>query len=355
MRVTAAPAGLHIVEYSDALAPAFAEITREWVEGLFTLEANDRRIIDNPRETIIERGGFILFVEDDQLGIVGTCALIKIDKGVFELTKMGVRAEARGRKVGEFLLRAVVKRAEAMGLEELFLLTNAKLAPAIHLYEKVGFCHDAGIMRRFGARYARCDVAMRYPLPTKAPTGSATAHVRPARGSADLAAAAQLFRDYASHIGVDLASQNFEAETSGLPGAYAPPDGELFLAFDPDGTPVGCVGLRAFEGRARCELKRLFVRPGAQGAGLGRRLLEAALAFAQAVGYREMVFDTLPNLTAAIALYERSGFERIPPYWNNVIPDTVYFGKKLEPITPGAGPRVKRSDTRRASRSAARA
>ena len=71
---------------SAALAPAFAAITREWVEHLFTLEDNDRRIIDDPHGTIVARGGFILFVEADGLGIVGTCALIRIEDGVFELT-----------------------------------------------------------------------------------------------------------------------------------------------------------------------------------------------------------------------------------------------------------------------------
>lgn len=321
--------GLRILDYTDALAPAFAEITREWVEGFFKLEENDRRIIENPRETIIDRGGFIQFVEAEGLGIVGTCALIKIEEGVFELTKMGVRETARGRKAGEFLLRAVIDRAAAMGLDALFLLTNARLAPAIHLYEKVGFCHDAGIMRRYGARYARCNVAMRYPLPDKDPAVAKAAHVRPARGAADLAAAAQLFRDYADVIGVDLASQNFEAELAALPGAYAPPEGELFLAFDPDGTPVGCVGLRAFDRGVRCEVKRLFVRPGVQGAGLGRRLLEAVTEFAREAGYREIVLDALPHLTRAIALYERAGFVRIPPYWNNVLPGVVYFAKTL--------------------------
>ena len=322
--------GLRIVEYSAALAPAFAEITREWVEGFFKIEKEDRRIIEDPQGTILDRGGFILFVEAEGLGIVGTCALIKIDEGVFELTKMGVKASARGRKAGEYLLDAVLKRAEAMGLDELFLLTNAKLAAAVHLYEKAGFLHDFEVMRRFGGRYARADVAMRYPLAGKPTSEAAIARVRPARGTADLAAVAQLFRDYADFIGVDLTSQNFEAEMANLPGAYAAPSGELFLAVDPDGTPVGCVGLRPFEGRERCEVKRLFVRPGVQGAGLGRRLLDVVTEAARKAGYREMVLDCLPKLKTAIALYDRAGFVRAAPYWNNVLPGTIYFAKKLQ-------------------------
>jgi ribosomal protein S18 acetylase RimI-like enzyme len=49
-----------------------------------------------------------------------------------------------------------------MGAELLYLLSNKKSAAAIHLYEKLGFVHDAEIMQTYGARYARCDVAMRY-------------------------------------------------------------------------------------------------------------------------------------------------------------------------------------------------
>lgn len=69
---------------------------------------------------------------------------------------------ARGAKAGEFLLSAIIERATALKADPLYLLTNAKCAPAIHLYEKLGFRHDVEIMERYGARYERCDVAMRY-------------------------------------------------------------------------------------------------------------------------------------------------------------------------------------------------
>ena len=107
-------------------------------------------------------GGVILFARDADLGIVGTCALQKTGERQFELTKMGVLEEARGRKVGEFLLTAMLDRAAAMGVQRLYLLTSSRCAAAIHLYEKNGFRHDAGIMRDFGSRYARCDVALLY-------------------------------------------------------------------------------------------------------------------------------------------------------------------------------------------------
>ncbi len=155
---------LRLVEYEDRLAPHFDAITREWVEDMFTLEANDIKIIENPKPMILDRGGQILFVEADGLGIVGTCALMPVEGATFELTKMGVRASARGLKAGEFLLDRVLERARQMPISELFLLTNRRCAAAVHLYEKAGFVHDADIMERFGKRYARCDVAMSYDL-----------------------------------------------------------------------------------------------------------------------------------------------------------------------------------------------
>jgi N-acetylglutamate synthase-like GNAT family acetyltransferase len=94
--------------------------------------------------------------------VIGTCALIRMGEGVFELTKMGVSAQARGRKAGEFLLAATLDRARAMGIETLYLLTNRKCEAAIHLYEKLGFVHSEEIMERYGKRYERCNVAMIY-------------------------------------------------------------------------------------------------------------------------------------------------------------------------------------------------
>lgn len=153
---------LSIVEYDDSLAQAFHDINAEWIAAMFQLEQTDREVLENPHDRIIAPGGTILFVAAEELGVVGACALQKTGDAAFELTKMGVRETLRGLKAGEFLLAAVIDRASTMGADPLYLLTNRKCAAAIHLYEKLGFEHDAAIMERYGARYERCDVAMRY-------------------------------------------------------------------------------------------------------------------------------------------------------------------------------------------------
>ncbi|MFN3352847.1 MAG: GNAT family N-acetyltransferase, partial [Brevundimonas sp.] len=153
---------LVIREYADDLAGHFRDINAEWIRAMFRMEPTDQEVLDHPRGRIIEPGGVILFVEAKGLGVIGTGALQRSPSGGIELTKMGVRESARGLKAGEFLLSALIGRARAMNADPLYLLTNSRCEAAIHLYEKAGFRHDVEIMQRYGARYARCDVAMRY-------------------------------------------------------------------------------------------------------------------------------------------------------------------------------------------------
>ncbi|WP_414829070.1 GNAT family N-acetyltransferase [Alteromonas sp. H39] len=153
---------MQFLDFSPSLAADFERINREWIEAMFVLEPIDEQVIGDPQTFIIDRGGYIWFVANDAKEIVGTCALMKKANGVFELTKMGVCATARGNKVGEALLRYVLTKAPVIAFDTLFLLTNTRCEAAIHLYEKLGFRHDNAIMETYGGAYSRCDVAMRY-------------------------------------------------------------------------------------------------------------------------------------------------------------------------------------------------
>ena len=154
-----------IREFSADLAGAFRDISTEWIEAMYRLEPADLDVLEHPHERIVAPGGAILFVQAEGVGIIGTCALRKTGEREFELTKMGVHEAARGLKAGEFLLNAAIDRAQSLGAELLYLLSNRKSVAAIKLYEKLGFVHDAEIMRRFAGQYQRCDVAMRYRPP----------------------------------------------------------------------------------------------------------------------------------------------------------------------------------------------
>ncbi|SER59747.1 Acetyltransferase (GNAT) family protein [Actinokineospora terrae] len=59
--------------------------------------------------------------------------------GELELRMLAVAAPARGRGVGELLVRAVIARARELGLERVVLCSPAALSPAHRLYERLGF------------------------------------------------------------------------------------------------------------------------------------------------------------------------------------------------------------------------
>ncbi len=136
-----------------------------------------------------------------------------------------------------------------------------------------------------------------------------------------------LFIEYQRSLGIDLEFQNFSAELSGLPGAYAAPRGALLLA-RLGGLAAGCVALRPFDEKA-CEMKRLYVRPQFRAAGTGRLLAQKVISAAKAIGYARMVLDTLPSMTQAQALYSSLGFRDVEPYCYNPIPGTRYMALEL--------------------------
>ncbi|MEL6365820.1 MAG: GNAT family N-acetyltransferase [Pseudomonadota bacterium] len=153
---------VRILPFTPERAADFDRINRAWIEAMFVVEEIDDRILKDPQTHIIAPGGDVLFAATDDLGVVGAGALKAAGGGAFELTKMGVEERARGRKIGEPLLKALIARAQDLGAGELYLLTNKKCGPAIHLYEKNGFQHSEEMMARYGGDYCRCDVAMRW-------------------------------------------------------------------------------------------------------------------------------------------------------------------------------------------------
>ena len=128
----------------------------------------------------------------------------------------------------------------------------------------------------------------------------------------DMGEVRAIFREYAESTGIDLAFQKFEEELASLPQFYV----AIFVAREVD--LAACVALRHLDDET-CEMKRLYVRPQFRGRDLGRLLATRVIEEARALGYRRMRLDTLPTMTAAMALYESLGFADVEPYRYNPV------------------------------------
>jgi DNA-binding MarR family transcriptional regulator/ribosomal protein S18 acetylase RimI-like enzyme len=151
-------AAVRIVPFEPRYASSFKRLNLEWLRKYFRVEPIDERLLSRPA-AILRRGGVILLAQIDSK-IIGTCALLKAGEARFELSKMAITEAYQGLGVGRRLLQTVLQAFENQGGGELYLETNSVLAPAIRLYESVGFVHVA---RPAGpAHYVRADVYMRY-------------------------------------------------------------------------------------------------------------------------------------------------------------------------------------------------
>jgi ribosomal protein S18 acetylase RimI-like enzyme len=252
----------------------------------------------------------------------GTIVGVILVKDWWNLTNLFVDPGCQRRGVGRALMTYVL--AECRGRSPRAALLVNSSANAVGFYRRLGFVASGEPRDRIGG----C-VPLRYDfgsLMDDVIQGSRP-DLQPAARPADIDLARQLFREYAAEIGVDLCFQGFGAELASLPGDYAPPAGRLLLARQ-DGAVIGCGALRPLRAGV-AEVKRLYVRPAHRGSGAGRAIAAQLIAQAAAIGYRSVVLDTLPTMTAAIALYESLGFRRRGDYYDTPLAGTVFMEREL--------------------------
>lgn len=154
---------------SQADADGFRALNEEWISRLFTLVDEDRAVLADPFGRIVEQGGDVLVVRaasDD--AVIGCVALLAHPDGVFELAKMAVAPAAQGSGIGRRLIAAAISRARELGGSRVFLGTNSKLEPAVHLYERAGFGRITRDRVPVADYYARADILMELDLASHA-------------------------------------------------------------------------------------------------------------------------------------------------------------------------------------------
>ncbi len=127
-----------IADYQPEYRQAFKDLNEQWITRYFKMEQTDLKYLDHPEENILAKNGVIMFALFNGKP-VGTCALIRTDEQTFELGKMAVSDEAKGKGIGYLLGLAAIERAKALGGKKIYLESNTSLTPALNLYLKLGF------------------------------------------------------------------------------------------------------------------------------------------------------------------------------------------------------------------------
>ena len=123
------------------------------------MEPYDELVLSNPKELINDKGGFIFFArcKNEIVGVVS----LTFQEHFYELSKMAVKPEYRGKKVGLALMDFTINFAKSKGWENLILYSNRKLKQAIQLYNKLGFVE---IPLEKDVNYERADIKMELKL-----------------------------------------------------------------------------------------------------------------------------------------------------------------------------------------------
>ena len=122
---------------------------------------------------------------------------------------------------------------------------------------------------------------------------------------------------YLAHIGEDLDADGLDHDIAHWEAEYDGSSGVLLVVEGPAGEIVGTAGLRRLA-TGIGEIKRMWVRPGCQGQGLGARLMDRCLEEARSLGYQTIRLDTEQRMEAALRLYRSRGFAEIADYNGNV-------------------------------------
>ena len=126
----------------------------------------------------------------------------------------------------------------------------------------------------------------------------------------DIPAVVALVRETLAEFGLHFGEgSKTDEDLARLPGSYADRGGMFWVATDDAGAVCGTCGVFPVA-PGDYELRKMYLHARTRGTGLGKRLLDEALAWTRSRGGRRMVLDTTEQMTRAIAFYEANGFAR---------------------------------------------
>lgn len=129
---------MKIINYQEKYHDNLKRLSCEWLKKYKLLEPEDEKMLNNPKEIILDKGGFIFLAQYGE-EIVGTVSLMKINDDTFEIVKLSVTKKYQGLNIGEILIRKCLYISKQNKAIKVILFSNHILKYAIDLYKRIGF------------------------------------------------------------------------------------------------------------------------------------------------------------------------------------------------------------------------
>jgi putative acetyltransferase len=130
--------------------------------------------------------------------------------------------------------------------------------------------------------------------------------IRPAT-NADRERIFELIEPILAEFGLRPDRTSSDSDLNDIEGTYFASGGRFEVVEDNDGSLLGTYGVLPLD-RHTCKLRKMYLVPRARGLGLGRRMLERAVAHARGLGCHTLILETVSVMEDAIRLYTRAGF-----------------------------------------------
>lgn len=152
---------MQIVKYEKKYKEDFVKLNTQWVERYFVMEDADLEVLEHV-EDLLESGAMIYFaIEGDQ--VLATCMAMPLGDDVWELCKLAASGQYTGTGAGSAVFDASMRYAKEHGAKKLTLISNSRLKPALHIYEKFGF-KEVPLNKAYWG-FERADIEFEYQVP----------------------------------------------------------------------------------------------------------------------------------------------------------------------------------------------
>ena len=148
---------MKIIEFEEKYRKDFIDFNTDWIVSNFGfLEEQDNETFEKIDEEM-KAGAMIFFAVENDTALA-TCMARPMEEATWEICKLGSNKELPHKGAGSAVFEAAMNWALEHGAEKLFIVSNRRLKPALHIYRKYGFKE----IELENCEYIRGDIAFEY-------------------------------------------------------------------------------------------------------------------------------------------------------------------------------------------------